>query len=206
MNRFRLIIFEIVRLCKSTAIRFAKEPLVKVTCTLIAALLGGWLGATFQENSWKEQYKLSMIESDRKQAEEIFKEVSRLMDDRYYKTRRLLSAYSQNDSSKIQMCRQSLILQLEGWNANRHRMYSLIEGYYGSKFVNFFKTNIQKPFATTGNHIIYSGAKTIEDQIKLKKHLESIESNIELFNKLLLDAIISNKVGRFSEDRGKVNI
>lgn len=146
-----------------------------------------------------------MIESDRQQAEEIFNEVSRLMDDRLYKTRRLLSVYSQNDSSKIETCRLSLSTQLEEWNANRHRMYSLIEGYYGAKFCTFFKTRIQNPFANTGNHILYTGAKELKDQTKIKADLETIEKDINIFNKMMLDAIINNKVGRFSEDRYRNN-
>lgn len=189
--------WEYTNVCLSKLIN---EPFVKITCTVVAGLVGGLLAANFQENSWREQNRLSMIESDRRQAEIIFNDVSRIMDDRFYKTVRLLSAYRQNDSIKIQKYRQSLTEQLEEWNANRHRVYSLLEGYYGVRFSDFFNKNIQHPFALTGNHIIYHGAKTKEDQIKIQNYLDSLEPNIAVLNKMMLTAIKRNQIGRFSED------
>lgn len=193
------MIQKIINGIRSVIIRLVKEPLVKITCTLIAAVIGGWLGATFQENSWREQYNLSMIESDRQQAEEIFNEVSRLMDDRFYKTRRLLSAHSQHDSIKIEIYKQSLISQLEEWNANRRRMYSLIEGYYGVKYSNFFIYNIQDHFAKISNYILSPYEKNI-DLDKIRIELDSIDRNIAIFNKMMLNAIKNNKIGRFCSD------
>lgn len=184
---------------RNVIIRLVKEPLVKITCTLIAAVIGGWLGATFQENSWREQYKLSMIECDRQQAEDIFNEVSRLMDDRFYKTRRLLSAYTQRDSIKIETYKQSMLMQLEEWNANRRRMYSLIEGYYGVTFSKFFIYNIQDSFAKISNYMLSPYEKSI-DYEKIKAELVSIDRNIAVFNKMMLNAIKQNRIGRFSSD------
>lgn len=184
---------------RNVIIRLVKEPLVKITCTLIAAVIGGWLGATFQENSWREQYKLSMIECDRQQAEDIFNEVSRLMDDRFYKTRRLLSAYTQHDSIKIETYKQSMLMQLEEWNANRRMMYSLIEGYYGVTFSKFFIYNIQDSFAKISNYMLSPYEKSI-DYEKIKAELVSIDRNIAVFNKMMLNAIKQNRIGRFSSD------
>lgn len=193
-----LLLKKTLHLIKKFFIKILNEPFVKITCTIIAGILGWVLGAVYQDNNWREQNELSMKESDRRRAEEIFNEVSRLMDDRHYKTIRLLSAYKQNDSAKIERYRHSLMLQLEEWNANRHRNYSLIEGYFGPKFTVYYKQNIQNPFAFTGNHIIYSGATTSKEQIMLSGKLDSIESSIKTFNRMMLNAIKQNKVGRFS--------
>lgn len=192
---------QVTHFVKKWIIKFLNEPFVKITCTIIAGVLGWLLGVIYQDNNWREQNKLSMIESDRKQAEEIFNEISRLMDDRHYKTIRLLSAYKQNDSVKILRYRNSLILQLEEWNANRHRNYSLIEGYFGPNFITFYKKNIQHPFALTGNKIIYSGATTAKEQKMLSNKLDSIEVNITKFNRMMLSAIKQNKVGRFYDSQ-----
>lgn len=196
-QKFILLLKKTLCFLKQSFIKILNEPFVKVTCTVIAGILGWWLGTQYQDKNWKEQYTLSMMESDRKQAEAIFNEISHLMDDRYYKTIRLLSAYKQNDSVKIQRYREALILQLEEWNANRHRNFSIIEGYFGPKFTIFYKQNIQTSFALTGNHIIYSGATTTTDQIMLSNKLDSIETNITTFNRMMLNAIKQNKIGRF---------
>lgn len=176
------------------------EPFVKVTCTIIAGCLGWWLGVQYQDKNWREQRTLSIMESDRKQAEEIFNEISRLMDDRHYKTVRLLSAYKQKDSAKIELYRQSLVLQLEEWNMNRHRNLSLIEGYFGKDFAVFYMQNIQHPFAQIGNHILGAGANTFEDQKNLSCKLDSVERNISVFNRMMLSSIKQNKVGRFCSE------
>lgn len=186
-----------LKFSKKVFIKILNEPFVKVTCTVIAGLLGWWLGVQYQDKNWKEQNSLSMLESDRKQAEVIFNEVSRLMDDRHYKTTRLLSAHRQNDSIKIRRYKDSLILNLEEWNANRHRTYSLIEAYFGPAFTTYYKINIQSPFADTGNRIIYEKKLTEEDKKYLKETLDSLETNISTFNSMMLRAIRQNKIGRF---------
>lgn len=189
--------------CCSLFAPFFKEPLIKITCAFIAVVGGTAIGTLYQHKSSEEQNYLLMIENDRKQAEHIFNEVSNLMDDRLYKTRRLLSAYVQDDNEKVEYSKQSLVSQLEIWNANLGRMYTLIEEYYGVKFRNFFKNRIQDPFTDTGNHIIYEGAKTVQEQNKIRSTLKQIEADIDVFDKMMLNAIINNRVGRFSEDRDK---
>ena len=121
------------------------------------------------------------------------------MDDRYYKTVRLLSAYKQNDSVKIDKYKQSLVLQLEQWNANYNRTCALVEGYFGPKHVHYFKHNIQHNFATVGNKIIYSGASTVQDQKYIDSQLDMLSNNIATLNRMMIGAIKENKVGRFSE-------
>lgn len=68
---------------------------------LIIGAIGSIIGAYFQKQNWYEQNELTKLENDRKRAEEIFSEVSILMDDRLYKTVRLLSAYKQNNNQTI---------------------------------------------------------------------------------------------------------
>lgn len=175
------------------------EPFSKLTCTVIAGIIGCVLGAYLQNQSWIEQNRLSMLESDRKQAESIFNEVSSLMDDRYYKTVRLLSAYKQKDSAKIERYKESLSIQLEQWNSNYNRICALLEGYFGPRYNHFFKHKIQHNFALTGNKIIPSGASMVENQKYLDSRLDVLSKNIVTFNMMMIDAIKENKVGRFIE-------
>lgn len=90
-------------------------------------------------------------------------------------------------------------MQLEEWNANRRRMYSLIEGYYGVTFSKFFIYNIQDSFAKISNYMLSPYEKSI-DYEKIKAELVSIDRNIAVFNKMMLNAIKQNRIGRFSSD------
>lgn len=180
-------------------IKALTDPFSKLTCTIIAGLIGCGLGAYLQKESWKEQNRLSMLESDRKQAERIFNEVSSLMDDRYYKTVKLLSAYKQNDSAKIEKNKQSLAAQLEQWNANYNRTCALLEGYYGADFNIFFKHKIQDNFARIANKMLSLRAPTPQEQKYLDSQLSMLSKNIVLLNRKMIEAIKENKVGRFVE-------
>lgn len=169
--------------CRSLLTAFFKEPLIHFTCALTVVIGGTGISIYYQHKSTENLYRISMKENDRKQAEATFNEVSSLMDDRLYKTRRLLSAYVQNDSAKIEFCRKLLSSQLEVWNANLGRMYVLIEEFYGVNFRVFFKNSIQKPFANIGNHIITEGAKTLQEQNTIRDTLTQVEANISKFDK-----------------------
>lgn len=78
-------------------------------------------------------------------------------------------------------------------------MYSLVEGYYGVKYSNFFIYNIQDHFAKISNYILSPYEKNI-DLDKIRIELDSIDRNIAIFNKMMLNAIKNNKIGRFCSD------
>ena len=72
--------------------------------------MGFILSTKYQIDHANDQSRKLIAESDRKQAEEIFNDVSRLMYDRHYKTRRLLSAYIENYTTRIAQYKESFIL------------------------------------------------------------------------------------------------
>lgn len=184
--------------------RLLKEPLSTLTYTLIAGVIGSVIGAYFQERSWREQNDLAMLEADRKQAEAIFNEVSRLMDDRYYKTVRLLSAYKRGDAEKIERYHESLAEQLEHWNANLHRINTLLEAYYGRDIQRFFDTQVRHRMALTGNRIL-QGATEKKDQVYVDTYLKELNVRITRLNRLMLRSIQSDRIGRFMNTDDKSN-
>lgn len=172
------------------------EPYIQLTCVIIAGILGFRLSTKYQVDNANDQYKQLIAENDRKQAEEIFNEVSRLMDDRHYKTRRLLTAYIDNETPRITKYKESLELQLEGWNENEHRLQCLVESYFGSDIANFYMDSIQRPMVQTGMHIIHIGANTRKEQDSLKRMLNYLDKNIIIIDKKMITTIRENCVGR----------
>ncbi len=182
-------ILKFFRICVS-------EPYIQLKCVIIAGMLCFILSTKYQIDNTNEQNRRLIIESDRKSAEDIFNEVSCLMDDRHYKTRRLLSAYIDNDSILIPQYKASLILQMEGWNENEHRLQFLLESYFGSDMAILYMNSIQSPMFKTGMHIIHKGASTRKEQDSLKRMLEDIDINIKIIDKRMIKAIRENRVGR----------
>lgn len=162
---------------------------------LIIGVIGSIIGAYFQKQSWYEQNELSKLENDRKRAEEIFSEVSTLMDDRMYKTVRLLSAYKQNNDEKIVQYKESFTLQLEEWNSNKSRLNALLNGYYGESFSQYFLHQIQNDFAICGNMLSYDPLNNI---IKMDSISKGLQSKIFILNKRMIEAIKNDKVGRYA--------
>lgn len=161
---------------------------------LMIGVIGSIIGAYFQKQNWHEQNELSKLENDRKRAEEIFSEVSTLMDDRLYKTVRLLSAYKQNDYERIIKYKESFTLQLEEWNSNRGRVNALLDGYFGESFSQYFLHQIQNDFAICGNMLSYEPKNNI---MQIDSITKGLQPKIFILNKRMIQAIKCDQVGRY---------
>lgn len=167
----------------------------KTIYTLFVGIVGSLIGAYFQYESWEKKNDFARLEYDRQRAEEIFSEISSIMDDRLYKTVRLSSAYKQKDKEKINRYKDSFVLQLEEWNSNINRLNALLEGYYGVEFSRYFMLQIQHNFALCGNMIAYSPENQIQ---KIDSITNILRPKIFNLNKMMINAIKEDKIGRFS--------
>lgn len=163
---------------------------------LIIGAIGSIIGAYFQKQNWYEQNELTKLENDRKRAEEIFSEVSTLMDDRLYKTVRLLSAYKQNNNQTIIKYKESFIAQLEEWNSNKGRINALLDGYFGESFSQYFLHQIQNDFAICGNMLSYDPQNNI---IQIDSITKGLRPKIFILNKRMIQAIKCDQVGRYAD-------
>src|SRR5262245_56208087 len=77
------------------------EVVLLLIGVLFTSLIGGALGYYFQEKSWENQNREKRYDAEISKASEVFDEVSRLLDRRSYRTRRLIWAYKDNDSEGI---------------------------------------------------------------------------------------------------------
>lgn len=176
---------DLTRKTKNTILKVCKEPYVHITGPLIVCIIGSLIGFYIQY----ENRALSKIEDHRTRTEEIYNEVSRLMDDRFYKTRRVLSAHYQKDSLKIRKQTNILSDELEEWNASKHRIGALIKSYYGIDNYTFYRDNIQTPFANIGNTLLPTRIQQDSTLNNIRVSLEELALNIDKFNTIMQNII-----------------
>lgn len=165
-----------------------------ILTSIIIGAMGSVIGVYLQDRSWEKQYKLSLIESDRKMAEEIFSEISRLMDSRIYKTRLLLNSKYNKGNYLLNL--QKYSAHLVEWNENLNRNVALIKYYFGTNASEFFYNNIHLALRKIGSKI--QNCREI-DNITYKtisKELDNINNSICDMDSIMLNLIQLNNIGR----------
>lgn len=108
------------------------EVVLLLLAFFMTTICGGLLGYYFQNRSWQQQHQVRLLESERLAAEEVFSEVSRLMDTRMYKMRKVFWGI-QGEMGKAEMeIRWSDYREiLDEWNINLNTNLALLHRYFG---------------------------------------------------------------------------
>lgn len=177
------------------------KQIVIYTRTILTSIIIGSvcsaIGVFLQDRSWEKQYKLTLIESDRKMAEEIFSEISKLMDSRIYKTRLLLNAKYQKNNYRLYL--KDYKIHLNEWNENLNRNVALIECYFGANVSDYFYNNIHLKLRKVGADIQnYYNINKFTCK-KISKELDEINNSICTIDSIMLNLIQKNNIGRYNE-------
>lgn len=165
-----------------------------ILTSIIIGAMGSLIGVYLQDRSWEKQYKLSLIENDRRMAEEIFSEISRLMDSRIYKTRLLLNAkYNKGD---YLLSLQKYSAHLVDWNENLNRNVALIKYYFGNNASDFFYNDIHLALREICSRI--QNYREIDNATykTISKELDNINNSICEMDSIMLNLIQQNNIGR----------
>ena len=116
---------------------------------LLTSVLGGLLGYLFQGRSWAHQHEVQRRDQERQQALRTFEEVSRLLDRRLYRMRRLYwaarsRALGTGDAAELAAAQAGYREVLFEWNDNLNRTLALVHTYFGGEVRKSAET-----FATT---------------------------------------------------------
>lgn len=165
-----------------------------VLTSIIIGAMGSVIGVYLQDRSWEKQYKLSLIENDRKMAEEIFSEISRLMDSRVYKTRLLLNAKYNEKNYPLTL--QKYSNHLVEWNENLNRNVALIKSYFGSDVSTYFYNDIHLGLRKIGSKI--QNCREIDNSTykTISTELDNINNSICNMDSIMLNLIQQNNIGR----------
>jgi hypothetical protein len=103
---------------------------------LLTTVPGGLLATNLKNRSWSHQYAAQSAAKEAEKAVEIFGEVSRLLDRRLYRMRRLYWALGEDvqrpPTRQTQKRMDDYVAVLYEWNDSINRNLALIHRYFGS--------------------------------------------------------------------------
>ena len=122
---------------------------------LLTSVLGGLLGYLFQGRSWAHQHEVQRRDQERQQALRTFEEVSRLLDRRLYRMRRLYwaarsRALGTGDAAGLAAAQAVYREVLFEWNDNLNRTLALVHTYFGGQVREQLEEEVYEGFATLG--------------------------------------------------------
>jgi Putative peptidoglycan binding domain len=122
---------------------------------LLTSVLGGLLGYLFQRRTWAHQHEMQQRDQERQQALRTFEEVSRLLDRRLYRMRRLYwaarsRAHETGERSELASALADYREVLIEWNDNLNRILALVHTYFGSQVREQLEDDVYEGFATLG--------------------------------------------------------
>jgi hypothetical protein len=104
---------------------------------VLTTVLGGFLGYVLQRRSWAHQYRVQAAADRREKATLLFDELSRLLDKRLYRMRRLywsLGDHRPRQESKESRARMAAYVAiLFEWNDSINRNLALLQSYFGGQ-------------------------------------------------------------------------
>lgn len=167
---------------------------------VMTSLLGGYLAQSWQNRSAKIQRDSALLTIEQNAATEVFEELSRMMDKRLYRMRRvhngLGSGFSQEKMSERWSTYREVLFE---WNENLNRNLALVQRYFGNEHREILEFKIQAGFRHFGQ--LLSG-DSYPDHVNSKydyRQTVADELNVIIydFDVALISKIQRGKVGSF---------
>ena len=188
-----------------------KEFLLLIVGFVLTSVLGGFLGSYLQNRAWRNQHTVELREADRAAAITTCIELSRLLDTRLYRMRKLYwslqpSADGTIDEEDIRAQRSSYQEVLYQWNDSLNRNLAMTETYFGSAVREFLENTIYEQFAGIGRQLERAVRQQLrgegcDDVKKLSdSNFRSLSHQIYRFNLEMLSLIQAADVGRGRTD------
>lgn len=163
---------------------------------LLTTVLGGLLATYLQNRSWSHQYAVQSAAKENERAVAIFEEVSRLLDRRLYRMRRIYWALSEDGQSppsrQTQKRMDDYVTVLYQWNDSINRNLALIQRYFGTQSREVFDNQIGAQMRNLGIQIeelwlSHDSSRVAGEEIETA--LTNLGDAIYNYNLQLLDGI-----------------
>jgi murein L,D-transpeptidase YcbB/YkuD len=188
-----------------------REFLLLVVGFVLTSVLGGFLGSYLQNRAWRNQHTVALREADRAAAMATCTELSRLLDTRLYRMRKLYWSLQQSgdgtiDDANIRGQRSSYQEVLYQWNDALNSNLAMTETYFGSAVREFLENTIYEQFAGLGRQLDRAVRQQLSgegrDDVKTlsDSSFQSLSHHIYRFNLEMLSLIQAGAVGRARTD------
>jgi hypothetical protein len=176
---------------------------------LLTSVLGGLLGYLFQRRTWAHQHDTQQRDQERQQALRTFEEVSRLLDRRLYRMRRLYwaarsRALGTGDRAELASALADYREVLIEWNDNLNRTLALVHTYFGSQVREQLEDDIYEGFATLGRGLdeivrMVSAAEDKRIEVPTFGYLVNrLSRRVYQLNVHMLELLENDRIGRLA--------
>ena len=175
--------------------------IILITGFVLTTLVGGYLTQSWQERAADIQREAEHLRVEQRAATDVFEELSRLMDKRLYRMRRIHLGMGNKLSEERMAVRWNAYREvLFEWNENLNRNLALVQRYFGDDARNTLEHKIQGGFIEFGR--LLEGGTYPDNVTSRYTHrqtvADSLNNIIYNFDITLIGAIQSGKVGAFS--------
>lgn len=170
---------------------------------LLTTLVGGYLTQGWQRRADAFQREAELRRSEQQAATRVFEELSRLMDKRLYRMRRLHNGLEGRVAAERMAERWDAYREvLFEWNENLNRNLALAQRYFGDQARNTFEFQINEGFRSLG--ALLEGGPYPEDgrtRYEVRQQMaDDLNNVIYDFDVDLIAAIQQAEVGRYRSD------
>ena len=172
---------------------------------LLTTLLGGYLAQSWQNRAHAFEREVAHRRSEQQAATQLFEELSRLMDKRLYRMRRLHTGMADPSARGDMKNRWGAYRDtLFEWNENLNRNLALTQRYFGDEARQALELEINEGFRELGTLLeggAYpnNGLTKYEHRQRVADRLNNLIYNFDI---QLIEAIQSGEVGHFMEKSG----
>jgi hypothetical protein len=172
---------------------------------VLTTVVGGILGYYFQRRTWDANRR----ESERTAAAGVFDDVSRAMDERLYRMRKLYWSLKARDEERIAAAMDEYSSALVKWNDSLNRNLALVYRYFGRDVWAFLSRTIYEEFAVIGRHLEeryrlkHDSASRPPDAAHLHitgRRLQALSNDIYELNRYVIAMIRRGTVGLYVAD------
>jgi hypothetical protein len=169
---------------------------------LLTTVLGGFLGVYLQQRSWAHRFKVERATAERDRAVQVFDEISRLLDRRLYRMRRLAWTLEREQNRPLSERGQKSLSDYDAvlfdWNDSINRNLALLERYFGAERRAGLDHEIGALMRSVGAVLesrgrLESGAEV--DLSRLELDLDRLADLIYAYNVELIRSIQEGRLG-----------
>lgn len=137
----------------------SRDPLVLlVTGFLLTTVLGGGLTFGFQRANWRHQYRAQREDLLHEQALKTFEEISKGLDRRLYRMRRVYwaakaKAKGRSGPERLDAALAEYREVVADWNDNLNRVLALVRIYFGDEARNVLENRLHVEFVAIGEEL-----------------------------------------------------